>query len=129
MTDTSYDDRPAAVRRAEQGQQGWQTAVEAQRAAVPRHSDFYELAALLAPTLYSLEDLANVLARQVAGYGAGRALFDDSGTVDPHVRLAQAAEELRGVRDALADAYARTQGFWSHIGHIGVEYPADEDGD
>ena len=66
--------RPA-VAAAETAAHWWSTAVAAQhavRAEALEHADFYDLAAEVVATLRSLEDLAELLARQVGGYGAGR---------------------------------------------------------
>ena len=62
-----------------------------------------------------------MLARQVGRYGQGRALYDDTRTVDPADRLAEAVDCLRGVRAGLATTSAAANAFWSAIGHIGVE--------
>lgn len=115
------DEHPPAARHAEAGAEAWQSAVHAQRSATPDHADFYALAAELVPTLYTLQDLANVLRRQVAGYAADRPIYDDTRTVDPSERLAEAAEALALTRDALAAAQVSANAFWSAIGHIGVE--------
>ena len=113
--------RPHVVRHAKVGEEAWREVAVAQLTARPNHSDFYELAGCLSPTLYSLMDLANVLVHQVSTYGDGRRVYDDTRTVDPAVRLAQAAEQLRAMRDALATARGHAEGFWSEIAHIGVE--------
>lgn len=99
----------------------WQAAVAAQRVAVPDHADFYALAAEIVPTLHALQDLANVLRRQVTGYADGRAVYDDSREVDPVLRLAEAAGQLALLRDRLAAAQEHANGFWSAISHIGIE--------
>lgn len=112
---------PPSVARAEVGEQAWADAARLQREAAPDHGDFYALAAALVPTLYGLEDLTNVLRGQVARYGDGRAVYDDTCTVDPAVRLAEAAEHLALTRDALAAAHIQANRFWSAISHIGVE--------
>jgi hypothetical protein len=115
------DDEPlTAPRHAEVGAEAWQSAVHAQRSAIPDHTDFYALAAEIVPALHSLQELANVLRRQVAGYAAGRQIYDDTGVVDPAVRLAEAAEALALMRDALAAAQTQANAFWSAIGHIGI---------
>jgi len=113
--------RPHVVRHAEIGEESWREVAGAQLTARPNHSDFYDLASCISPTLYSLMDLANVLAHQVSTYGDGRPVYDDTRTVDPAVRLAEAAEHLRAMRDALAVARDHAEGFWSEIAHIGVE--------
>lgn len=115
------DGRAKAVFYAGRAQRAWQTAAAAQREATPAHSDFFDLAGLIAPALSSLMDLINVLIEQVGDYDRGRAVYDDTRTLDPVVRLAEAVSELRSLRGSLAGAYAGTQGFWSQIAHIGVE--------
>lgn len=117
------DGRPRAVVYAERGQRGWQAAVETQVGTEPAHTDFYELAGLIAPTLSSLIDLANVLIGQVGSYHNGRPVYDDTRAVDPAARLAEAVGGLARMRAALADAYAQAQEFWGAISHIGVEHP------
>lgn len=121
-TNTRNDDaRSPAVENAERGANAWAAVVHAQRSATPDHTDFYGLAAEIVPTLYTLQDLANVLRRQVAGYAQGRPVYDDTRSVDPTVRLAEAAESLALMRDALAAAQTSANAFWSAISHIGVE--------
>lgn len=115
------DERPRAIRHAEAGAEAWRSAVHAQWSAAPDHTDFYALAAEIVPTLHSLQDLANVLRRQVTGYAQGRSVYDDTRTVDPAVRLAEAGEALALVRDALGVAQVQAKAFWSSVGHIGVE--------
>ena len=123
--DTGQDD--TAARRAEAGVSGWEDAVRLQRWATPDHADFYALAGEIVATLYALDDLAQVLRRQVAGYGQaqqdrGRRLYDDSyGQVDPAVRLADAVDELDGLAAHLPETQGSANRFWSAIGHIGVE--------
>lgn len=110
-----------APMHGEAAAQEWQAAVTAQRVAIPDHAHFYALAAEMVPTLHALQDLANVLRRQVTGYADGRAVYDDSRQVDPVLRLAQAAEQLALLRDRLAAAQDYANGFWSAISHIGIE--------
>lgn len=112
---------PRVVARAEAGEQAWAEAARLQREATPDHGEFYALAAALVPTLYALHDVTHVLRGQVADYGTGRAVYDDTRTIDPRVRLAQAAEQLTRTRDALAAAHHHANAFWSAISHIGVE--------
>ena len=118
---TTPDERPPALRSAETAATSWATTVEHQQQAPPRHADFYALAGEMVATLYALDDLTVVLAHQVGGYGHGRALYDDTRTTDPAVRLAEAVAHLRGMRAALATTSAEANAFWSAIGHIGVE--------
>src|SRR3954464_15780325 len=86
-----------AVARAEAGAAGWEDAVRLQRWATPDHADFYALAGEIVSTLYALDDLAQVLRRQVAAYEQGRRIYDDPRRVDPAVRLAEAVAELDGL--------------------------------
>lgn len=115
------DEQSPAILRAEDGERAWAEVGRLQLDAVPDHGDFYALTAALVPTLCALQDVANVLRVQVAGYGEGRAVYDDTRSVDPAVRLAEAAEQLARTRDALAAAHHHANGFWSEISHIGIE--------
>ena len=116
-------ERPVAVQHAETGAAAWRTVARAQRVAAPDHADFYAVAGELVETLHALQDVASVLRRQVAGYGEGRRVYDDSATVDPALRLATAADRLELLRVALDPACEHANAFWSQIGHIGVEVP------
>ncbi|MCD2197685.1 hypothetical protein LQ327_30370 [Actinomycetospora endophytica] len=121
--------RPA-VAGAETAARWWRTAVAAQRAVraeALEHADFYDLAAEMVTTLRALEDLTELLARQVGGYRAGRALRDDTGC-DPRARLVRATGALSALRIALATAVAEGERFWSAIGHIGLEINDPEGG-
>jgi hypothetical protein len=82
------------------------------------HTDFYALAAEMVVTLQAFDDLAQVLRWQVAGYAHGPTLYDDTHTVDPAVRLSEAAVELGRL---IEYGQAPSNRFWSAIGHIGVE--------
>ncbi|WP_219418580.1 hypothetical protein [Pseudonocardia nigra] len=113
------DDRPEAVRQADRGARTWRAVVHAQRTATPDHADFYALAGEVVDTLASLEALARVLTRQVDRY-AEQSVYDDSGTVDPFERLADAADESEALARALYGAGRHANRFWSAIGHIGV---------
>src|SRR3954471_17174260 len=86
-----------AVARAEAGVNGWEDAVRLQRWATPDHADFYALAGEIVSTLYALDDLAQVLRRQVAAYEQGRRIYDDTRRFDPAVRLAEAVADLDGL--------------------------------
>lgn len=110
-----------AAEHAETAAGAWAEAVRLQRQAEPDHADFYTLASEIVGTLAALQDMANVLGRQVAGYSQGRAVYDDSRTVDPRVRLAEAAELLAQLRDDLSPALGKAHGYWSAISHVGVE--------
>ncbi len=117
-----------AVSRAGSGTAGWKAAAAAQLGARPAHEDFYALCADMVATLFALDDLARVVTDQVAGYGRGRAVYDDSrdlhggsGAVDPRVRLREAARALRGARRSLVAAAGSVNAAWSAIGHIGVD--------
>jgi hypothetical protein len=118
MTD---EQRPPALDRAAEGTDGWERAVRRQHHATPDHADFYALASEIVTTLHALDDLTEVLAGQVAGYAQGRPVYDDTRTVDPAARLADAAALLRDTRTALRAAALAANRFWSAIGHIGTE--------
>lgn len=122
-TTPTDDDRAPAVARAEQATDGWEDVAHLQRWAGPDHADFYALAGELVRTLHAIEDLTQVLAAQVARYATGRTLYDDTRSVDPATRLADAVEQLRAARAGVAAAESRFNEFWSTIGHIGVEVP------
>ena len=66
-----------------------------------------------------------MLASQVRTYAAGLPpelrVYDDTRTFPPQQRLEQAAIELEAVASHLGQAAFRGNGFWSAIGHIGVE--------
>lgn len=115
--------RPPALVQAEVGTDGWTDAVRHQRWAVPDHADFYALAAEFTSTLHAFEDLTALLAAQVAAYGEGRRLYDDTHEVDPAVRVADAVAQLDQARAGLRAAAVAANEFWSAIGHVGVEDP------
>ena len=115
------DGRAAAVIAAERGAELWTDVVRLQRWTDPDHTDVYAIACELVATLNAFDDLASVLARQVSGYGQGRALYDDTRQIDPVERLAKAVKQLRSAQAAIRTAGAAANGFWSAIGHIGVE--------
>jgi hypothetical protein len=123
--DNAPDDRPTAVARAGVGAQQWRAVVHAQQTAVAAHADFYALAAELVDTLRSLDALAGLLARQAAGYGAGREIYDDE-DADPAHRLRCAVLALAETRYGLAEAERAANRFWSAVGHIGVRYGEGE---
>jgi hypothetical protein len=112
-----------AARHAETGTGAWEDAVRLQRWASPDHADFYALAGAIVATLQALDDLAQVLHRQVTGYGRGRRPYDDTHQIEPAARLADAAAELAGLVGHLQGVRAPANRFWSAIGHIGVEPP------
>jgi len=118
---TTPDERPPALRSADTAATSWATTVEHQQQAPPRHADFYTLAGEMVATLYALDDLTVVLARQVGDYGQGRALYDDTRTTDPADRLTEAVGSLRAVHVALGAVTPAVHAFWNAIGHIGVE--------
>ena len=120
-TPDNGDTRPRAVRSAAAAATAWAETVQHQQLATPRHADFYAVAGEMVATLYALDDLTVVLAAQVGAYGEGRAVYDDTRTVDPTTRLAEAVQRLRGMRAALGPAATEANAFWSEIGHIGVE--------
>ena len=118
---TTPDDYPRALRSAETAAAAWKQAVEHQQDATPRHADFYALAGEMVATLYALDDLTVVLARQVGDYSQGRALYDDTRTVDPAERLTAAVGSLREVHAALGVVTPAVHEFWNAIGHVGFE--------
>ncbi|MGH3611668.1 MAG: hypothetical protein ACRDRK_03415 [Pseudonocardia sp.] len=120
------EERPLALAAAEAGSGEWRAAAVAQRAATPDDGEFYGLAGELVATLRAVDELVQVLARQVAGYPRGRRLFDDAG-VDPLARLATARAYLAGLSEYVTAAERAANGFWSAIGHIGT-HPDDPDG-
>jgi hypothetical protein len=120
-TTDDIEQNDTARHRAEAGVAGWEDAVRLQRWAAPDHADFYDLAGEIVSTLDALDDLAQILRRQVTGFGQGRRLYDDTGQVDPATRLAEAVAELDGLTAHLQAAQAPANRFWSAIGHIGVE--------
>jgi hypothetical protein len=115
------DGRALAVARAEQATEAWRDVPRIQRWADPDHTDLYALAGELVGTLHAVEDLTAVLAGQVARYGTGRTLYDDTRAVDPAARLARAGAQLDAAREAIRMAESRFNEFWSSIGHVGVE--------
>jgi hypothetical protein len=120
------DSPDTAAGRAERGTAAWEDAARLQRWATADHADFYALAGEVVASLYALDDLAQVLGRQVAGYAdtqrtRGRVVYDDTGRIDPMVRLVAAVEALAATRDALATATRAANEFWSAVGHIGTQ--------
>lgn len=115
------DDRPLALVRAEEGMDAWSDVARYQRWATPDHATIYALAGELTSTLHTFEDLTAVLLDQVAGYATGRRLYDDTRSVEPAARLADAVAQLRQARTGLRTAAAALNEFWSAIGHVGVE--------
>ena len=112
--------RPALV-QAEAASERWADVARLQRWATPDHADFYGLAAEMVATLHALDDVAQVLRRQVAGYAQGRTLYDDTRAVDPQARLSEAAVELGRLIEYVQAAQSPANRFWSAVGHIGVE--------
>jgi len=115
------DGRAPAVIAAERAAELWTDVVRLQRWTDPDHADIYAIACELVATLTALDDLASVLARQVSDYGKGRALYDDTRQIDPAERLAEAVKRLRSAQTDVRAAWVAANGFWSAIGHIGVE--------
>jgi len=114
------DKRPAALVRAEVATESWREAVRRQQSSTLDHADFYALAGEIVTTLHALDDLAKLLGEQVVRYPQGRNLYDDTRTVDPLVRLDDAAAEIHTARRAIVTAAHAANRFWSLIGHIGV---------
>ena len=118
---TTRDERPPAMRSADTAAMAWAEAVRQQQSAPASHADFYALAAELVATLNVLDDLSVIVAGQVGRYGQGRTLYDDTRTVDPALRLGEAAEALSRVHAALGTTATAANEFWNAISHIGVE--------
>jgi hypothetical protein len=95
--------------------------VRHQRQTAPDHPDFYALAGEIVTTLNALDDLTVILAGQVGRYAERRPVYDDTRTVDPSARLAEATALLRDTRTGVRAAALAANRFWSAIGHIGVE--------
>lgn len=116
-----------APERAELAATGWRATVHAQQGATSDHSDFYRLAADMVDTLRSLRSLSLVLARQADRYDVGRALYDDTGTIDARERLDLAVLELQDLASVLDTAGRHADRFHSEIGHVGrgPEGPGD----
>ena len=112
---------PQAISRAMDGAEAWHDAGRLQLWSTPRHADFYSLAFSLDSTVDAIDNIAGVLARQVASYSTGRRVLDDSGTVDPLVRLDTAAGHLQEFRRALITAKREINDYWSEISHVGVD--------
>ena len=120
------DSPDTAAGRAERGTAAWEDAARLQRWATADHADFYAQAGEVVASLYALDDLAQVLGRQVAGYAdtqraRGRVVYDDTRRIDPMIRLVAAVEALADTRDALATATRAANEFWSAVGHIGTQ--------
>jgi hypothetical protein len=115
------DQRPAALAHAETVAEAWRTAVRHQLRAPADHAEFYALAGAAVLTLHALDDLFGILGTQVAKYATGRPVYDDSGEIDPLERLHQARAEINATRRGLHRAVRAANGFWSAIGHIGIE--------
>jgi hypothetical protein len=113
--------RTPALAQAETGAEAWRTAVRHQLRAPGVHADFYALAGAAVLTLHALDDLFRILDTQVAGYATGRPVYDDTGEIHPVERLHQARAEIDATRHGLHRAERAANGFWSAIGHIGIE--------
>jgi hypothetical protein len=118
------EDTSLAIERAREGADAWSDVARYQRGANPDHADFYVIAGELVQTVAALQDMTQVLRRQVEGYAEGRDVYDDLQQMDPKLRLAEAAGYLLLTRDALETVYKRANAFWSAIGHIGVQVPS-----
>jgi len=122
---SATDDRPAAVVAAETGADGWTEVARHQKWAAADHADFYSIAGDALATVNALEDLTEILAGQVASYGQGRAVYDDSHVVDPAARIADAVAQLGAAHAALRQVSRAVNEFWSAVGHIGVRDARD----
>ncbi len=89
------DSRSVAVRRAGAAAEAWRAALDAQRSAVPDHTDFYGLTREWVFTFGPLGELMHVISGQVAGYAdslpPGEQVYDDERRDDPRQLLAEAA--------------------------------------
>ena len=98
--------RPRAPGRGRHGR--WEDAVRLQRWATPDHADFYALAGEMVATLHALDDLAQVLRRQVAGYAdpAGRAARSTTtpAQVDPPSPAGRGGRRARSRRSSTSEA-------------------------
>ncbi len=115
------DQRSPALMQAETGTEAWRTAARHQIRAAADHADFYALAGAAVITLHALDDLFGILGTQLAEYATGRPVYDDTGEIDPVERLRQARAEIEATRHGLRRAERAANGFWSAIGHIGIE--------
>jgi hypothetical protein len=118
----SANQAKTSAEHADAGTAAWQATAGTQSWASSRHEDFYVLAGEITQTLYALDDVAATLARQTESYGIGREIYDDTRTANPYARLATAVEHLEQLRGHLHAAQREANGYWSAIGHIGVEY-------
>lgn len=89
----------------------------------PSHEDFYAWGWALSDLTVRLQDVGQLLSRQVASYGERRILRDDEGT-DPHGRLLEACAHLDEMAAALGAAHNSAGLYFSAISHIGVEVQA-----
>lgn len=115
------DGHPVSVQFAEQGANTWRSAVHAQLAATPDHSDLYAITGEIVDTLRSLESLARLIGRQVAGYANAHVLRDDEPGHDPAERVDDAAHHAEQLASALAAADRIANLLWSEISHIAIE--------
>lgn len=108
-----------AAARAERGTDAWREVVDGLRGSND-HSVFYALGAELDATLRALETVTQTLTIQVTRYARTLHLYDDSGSVDPHQRIAEAVDSLKQLAAALGEAKRHAGTYWGSIGHIGV---------
>ncbi|MFC4950776.1 hypothetical protein [Pseudonocardia sp. GCM10023141] len=126
-TSHDEDELSVAMMQSDRGAEAWRAVVRAQAVATPDHIDFYAVAGDMVATLRALEELAQILSRQVASYGDGRVLFDDGLDRDtdslatPQERLSLAARQISVAGKSIGMATWPANRFWSLIGHIGAE--------
>jgi len=115
------DGHPVSVQFAEQGANTWRSAVHAQLAATPNHADLYAITGEIVDTLRSLESLARLTGRQVAGYGDDHVLRDDEPGHDPAERLVEVGHQAEQLANVVATAERIANLLWSEISHIAIE--------
>ena len=85
------------------GTAAWEDAVRLQRWATADHADFYALAGEMVATLYALDDLAQVLGRQVAGYADTQRARGRASTTTPARSTRRSGWPTRSRRWATAE--------------------------
>lgn len=113
-------DSRTASEQAERARDLWEEAVRIERTADPDHGEWYAIARDMVGTLWALQSMAGLLKGRVAKYDHDRIVRDDAG-VDPAARLAECRALLVELEATLTSAEASANGFWSAIGHVGVE--------
>lgn len=109
-----------ASEQAERARDMWEEAVRIERTADPEHEEWYRIAGEMVGTLRALQSMASLLGDRVSAYDQNRIVRDDAG-VDPAVRLDECHSLLVELETVLGSAESSANGFWSSVGHIGVE--------